>query len=164
MDDNKTNKADFVDSIVLIAFSLFVIYRCLVMPRYESWGLYATPAMPPMVFALILLALATIVFARSIIRKGYKIRIGRNELSQFAKSADVHRFVLALALILVYFVFLGRLPFVILSAVYLFVTIMLFKGAKWWILIGGAWEQLDMSIIVPLNTLPSPFCQSHPAN
>ena len=133
MDDNKTNKADFIDSIVIIAFSLFVIYRCLVMPRYESWGLYATPAMPPMVFALILLVLATIVFVRSIIRKGYNIHIGRSGLSQFVRSGDVHRFVLALGLILLYFVFLGRIPFMILSAVYLFVTVMVFKGAKWWI-------------------------------
>jgi len=133
MDDNKTNKADFVDSIVIIAFSLFVIYRCLVMPRYESWGLYATPGMPPLVFALILLALATIVFVRSIVRKGYKLQIGRIGLSQFAKSGDVHRFVIALGLILLYYVFLGRLPFVIISAAYLFITVMVFKGAKWWV-------------------------------
>jgi putative tricarboxylic transport membrane protein len=133
MNDNKTNKADFIDSIFIIAFSLFVIYRCLVMPRYESWGLYATPGMPPLIFALILLALAAIVFVRSIIRKGYKLEIGRHALTQFVKSGDVHRFSIALGLILLYFVFLGRLPFVILSAVFLFVTVMMFKGAKWWV-------------------------------
>jgi hypothetical protein len=73
------------------------------------------------------------VFVRSIVRKGYKLQIGRIGLSQFAKSGDVHRFVIALGLILLYYVFLGRLPFVILSAAYLFITVMVFKGAKWWV-------------------------------
>ncbi len=133
INDNKTNKADFIDSIVIIALSLFVIYRCAVMPRYERWGLYATPAMPPLLFALMLLVLATIVFVRSIIRKGYKLHIGRNELSQFVKSGEVRRFVLVLGLILVYLFLLGKIHFVILSAAYLFLTILLFKGATWWV-------------------------------
>jgi putative tricarboxylic transport membrane protein len=133
MNDKKSNKIDFIDSIVIIALSLFVIYNCLVMPRYERWGLYATPGMPPFLFAFILLILGTIVFVRSIIRKGYRLHVGKNELSQFGKSDVVRRFALALGLILVYLFLLGKIHFVILSAAYLFIAILLFKGASWWV-------------------------------
>lgn len=133
MNNKKANKADFIDSIVIIVFSLFVIYRCLVMPRYESWGLYATPGMPPFIFAFILLVLGATIFVRSLIRKGYKLQISKNGLAQFIRSEDVRRFVLALGLILVYLFFLGKIHFVILSAAYLFTTIFLFKGTIWWL-------------------------------
>ena len=157
INDDKTNKADFIDSIVIIALSLFVIYQCLVMPRYESWGLYATPAMPPFLLSVLLLILGTIVFVRSIIRKGYKLHGDKNAMSQFVKFGDVRRFVLALGLILVYLFFLGKIHFVILSAVYLFVTILLFKGAAWWasaiiaiVTSVAVWLVFEIIFLVPL--------------
>jgi hypothetical protein len=155
--DDKANRADFIDSIVIIAVSLFVLYECAVMPRYERWGLYATPGMPPFLFALMLLILGTIVFVRSIIRKGYKLHIGRNELSQFVKSGDVRRFVLVLGLILVYLFLLGRVHFAILSVAYLFLTILLFKGATWWVsgivavtTAVAVWLVFEVIFLVPL--------------
>jgi hypothetical protein len=156
-DGNKTNKVDFVDSIVIVGLSLFVIYNCLVMPRYERWGLYATPGMPPLVFAIILLILGTIVLVRSIIRKGYRFDIGKNELSQFWKSGVVRRFALALGLILVYLFLLGKIHFTILSTAYLFLSILLFKGATWWVsaivsvvTVIAVWLVFEIVFLVPL--------------
>jgi len=157
MDDKKTNRVDFIDSVVVIALSLFVIYNSLVMPRYESWGLYATPGMPPLLFASLLLMLGTIVLVRSIRRRGYQMKIGRSELVRFTKSADVRRFALALGSMLVYLLLLGKVHFALLTAVYLFVTILLFKGASWWVngIVSVAtavavWLVFEIAFLVPL--------------
>lgn len=157
MDEKKTNKADFIDSIVIIALSLFVMYNCLVMPRYESWGLYATPGMPPFLFALLLLILGAIVLVRSIVRGGHKLGIGRNELVQLTKSEDARRFVLALGLMIVYVLLLGKIHFALLSAVFLFTAILLFKGATWWVngIVSAltaviVWVVFEMVFLVPL--------------
>jgi hypothetical protein len=157
MDEKKTNRADFIDSLVIIALSLFVMYNCLVMPKYETWGLYATPGMPPFVFAGLLLILGLIVLVRSIRRRGHRFTIGRNELAQFTKSVAVRRFALAIGAMLVYLFLLGKVHFVLLTAGYLFVTILLFQGATWWVngivsvlTAAVVWLVFEIAFLVPL--------------
>jgi len=126
-------KVDFICSIIIIVFSLFVIYNCIIMPKYEEWGLYATPGMPPFIFSAILLTMGIILLRRSIFVQGYKIRIKRDYLIRLYHSVAARRFTIALSLVIFYSFLLGKIHFVIISAIYIFVNIYIFKGAIWWI-------------------------------
>ena len=133
MNNKKMAKADFICAIIIIVFSLFVIYNCIIMPKYEEWGLYATPGMPPFIFSSILLIMGMILLRRSISKQGYKIRIKREHLLRLYHSIAVKRFTIALSLVIFYSFLLGKVHFVIISAIYIFINIYIFKGAIWWI-------------------------------
>ena len=133
MNNKKMAKADFICSIIIIVFSLFLIYNCIIMPKYEEWGLYATPGMPPFIFSAILLTMGIILLKRSIFVQGYKIRIKRDYLIRLYHSVTVRRFTIALSLVIFYSFLLGKIHFVIISAIYIFVNIYIFKGTVWWI-------------------------------
>jgi len=133
MNNNKMTKADFISSIIIIVFSLFLIYNCIIMPKYKEWGLYATPGMPPFIFSAILLIMGIILLRRSISKQGYKIRIKREHLLRLYHSIAVKRFTIALSLVIFYSFLLGKVHFVIISAIYIFINIYIFKGAIWWI-------------------------------
>lgn len=133
MNNKKMAKADFICSIIIIVFSLFVIYNCIIMPKYEEWGLYATPGMPPFIFSSILLIMGIILLRRSIFVQGYKIRIKKDYLLCLYHSVAVRRFTIALSLVIFYSFLLGKIHFVIISAIYIFVNIYIFKGTVWWI-------------------------------
>ena len=133
MNNKKMAKADFICAIIIIVFSLFVIYNCIIMPKYEEWGLYATPGMPPFIFSSILLIMGMILLRRSIFVQGYKIRIKKDYLLRLYHSVAVRRFTIALSLVIFYSFLLGKIHFVIISAIYMFVNIYIFKGTVWWI-------------------------------
>ncbi|GAK56519.1 hypothetical protein U27_03481 [Candidatus Vecturithrix granuli] len=126
-------KADFIVSIVIILFSLFLIFESIVMPRYEEWGLYATPGLAPLVFSLLLLFTGIILFIRSLLQQGYKIRLRREHFSRLFNSVQVQRFLAVFGLIILYALLLGKVHFVILSTVYVLCTIFYFRSTRWWI-------------------------------
>jgi len=133
MNNKKMAKADFICSIIIIVFSLFMIYNCIIMPKYEEWGLYATPGMPPFIFFSILLIMGIILLRRSVFLRGYKIQIKKDHLLRLYHSVAVRRFTVALSLVIFYSFLLGKIHFVIISAVYIFTNIYIFKGTIWWI-------------------------------
>ncbi len=133
MNNKKMAKADFICSIIIIVFSLFMIYNCIIMPKYEEWGLYATPGMPPFIFFSILLIMGIILLRRSVFLRGYKIQIKKDHLLRLYHSVAVRRFAVALSLVIFYSFLLGKIHFVIISAVYIFTNIYIFKGTIWWI-------------------------------
>lgn len=133
MNNKKMGKADFICSIIIIIFSFFLIYNCIIMPKYEEWGLYATPSMPPLIFSAILLIMGIILLRRSISVQGYKIQIKKNHLLRLYHSVAVRRFTITLSLVIFYSFLLGKIHFVIISAIYIFVNIYIFKGTVWWV-------------------------------
>ena len=133
MNNKKMDKADFICSIIIIIFSFFIIYNCIIMPKYEEWGLYATPSMPPLIFSAILLIMGIILLRRSISVQGYKIQIKKNHLLRLYHSVAVRRFTITLSLVIFYSFLLGKIHFVIISAIYIFVNIYIFKGTVWWV-------------------------------
>ncbi len=133
MEDNKLVKADFVVSLFLITFSIFIIVQSLLMPKYEAWGFYAMPAMTPFIFGFLLLFLSLILLGRSLKGGGHRIRITRIQIADALRSSEVKRFSTFLGAIVVYFLLLGNLNFVIVTAAFLFSMMLFFKGAKWWV-------------------------------
>ena len=157
MEDKKLVKADFVVSILIILFSVFIIIKSFMMPKYEKWGLYATPSIAPLVFSALLLFTGLILFIRSITHQGYKIKITRGHVRSVYSSKAVQRFIVVLGLVILYSLLLGKVHFVILSTAYLFFNIFYFRSTIWWknLIISGVtafavWLLFNVIFLVPL--------------
>ncbi len=157
MDEKKLIKTDFIVSILILVFSVFVIIKSLMMPKYEEWGLYATPSIAPLAFAALLFLAGLILFVRSIIQKGYRIRINREHFKSAYSSIAVQRFLVVLGFVILYSLLLGKVHFVLLSIAYIFCNILYFKSAVWWknLLISGfiafaVWLLFNVIFLVPL--------------
>ncbi|MCP4402601.1 MAG: tripartite tricarboxylate transporter TctB family protein [bacterium] len=157
MDEKKLIKTDFIVSILIILFSVFIIIKSFMMPKYEEWGLYATPSITPIVFSALLLFTGLILFVRSIVRKGYKIRITREHFKSVYSSKAAQRFLLVLGLVIVYSLLLGKVHFVVLSTAYMFFNMCYFKSTVWWknLIISGViafavWLLFDVIFLIPL--------------
>lgn len=157
MDEKKLIKTDFIVSILIILFSVFIIIKSFMMPKYEEWGLYATPSITPIVFSALLLLAGLILFVRSIGRRGYKIRITREHFKSVYSSKAAQRFLLVLGLVILYSLLLGKVHFVLLSTTYIFCNIFYFKSTAWWknLIISGAvafavWLLFNVIFLIPL--------------
>ena len=128
-------KADFVTSAFLIFFSLLIMtYTLFRFPRFPEWGgIYSNPGFVPFLLGLTLFAMSTYLLIRSLRRGGYRIRISREGLSLFFRSQVVIRFFTCFGLFVLYYTLLGRIPFIINTALYLFSSIMIFGRGKWYI-------------------------------
>ena len=132
MEDKTMVKADFVSSIVIILFSALVLIVSFRMPAYEEWGLYATPSMAPIAFGFLLMLCGLILFVRSVVKKGYKISITREQIKRVYRAKATTHFVVVLGLVILYYLLLGKLHFVLISGVYIFFNIFYFKSTSIW--------------------------------
>jgi len=128
----ETAKPDFIAAVVLIILSLTILGVSLAMPKYVEWGLYATPSLAPTIFSILLLFCSLILLIRSIAAKGYAIRITKSQIVLFIKSKPLHHFLAAFGFVLLYYLLMGRIHFVLISTIYLFLNILYFRGVSWW--------------------------------
>jgi len=135
MDQKQMAKADFITSILLILISFFImIYVLFAFPRFPEWGgLYSNPGFTPFLFGFTFLLMNIYLLIRSLKRQGNQIRISREDLELFLNSKKVHRFFICLGLFVFYYLLLGRIPFILDTALYLLLSILIFKGSRWWV-------------------------------
>ena len=157
MNEKQIIKADFFVSLLLIAFSLFIVIAGLFMPKYENWGYYAMPAMSPVFFGSVLFFMSLILFYRALVRKGYKLGLNAEQVKKFRQDPTVRRFSVCLGLVVSYYFLLGTVNFVLLTTAFLFGNIAYFKGAKWWtnliissVTAVGVWLVFYKIFLVPL--------------
>ncbi|NQT57869.1 MAG: tripartite tricarboxylate transporter TctB family protein [Bacteroidetes bacterium] len=128
----ETAKPDFIAAVVLIILSLTILGISLAMPKYVEWGLYATPSLAPTIFSILLLFCSLILLIRSIAARGYAIRLTKAQFLLFIKSKTLHHFLAAFGFVILYYLLIGRIHFVLVSTLYLFLNILYFRGVKWW--------------------------------
>jgi putative tricarboxylic transport membrane protein len=135
MDEKRMAKADFVTSIFLILFSLLImIYTVFKFPRFPEWGgIYSNPGYVPFLLGLTLFSMSSYLLIRSLRRQGHLVRISREGLGLFFRSPVVIRLFICFGLFIFYYALLGRIPFLINTALYLFLSIMIFGRGKWYI-------------------------------
>jgi hypothetical protein len=128
-------KADFITSVFLILFSLLIMtYTLFRFPRYPEWGgIYSNPGFVPFLLGLTLFSMSSYLLIRSLKRQGYLIRISREGLGHFFHSPIVIRFFICFGFFILYYTLLGRIPFIINTAIYLFLSIITFGRGKWYI-------------------------------
>jgi putative tricarboxylic transport membrane protein len=130
MKESNMPKADFLMSIALILFGVFVIIISSQMPdfREQNFNKYSNPGLVPAVLGVIFIILGLVMLIRSIIRKGYRIEIGSEHISAWIQDKSTRRFLTTLSLSVIYaLVLLGRVHFFIATAIYMFAFILMFE-------------------------------------
>jgi hypothetical protein len=127
---HELRRQDFYTGLIIIVISLFVLVESWRMPRHiQDWPLYAAPGMVTGLLGLGFLAMGMILTIRSTRREGAPLAFKRSEISAYLNDPKTHRLGLMFALSLIYCLLLGRrLPYVVVTTIYLFVVMVVFKG------------------------------------
>ncbi len=128
MKEKNMAKADFVTSIFLILFGLFVLYQSLQMPRFEERHVnpYSVPGLVPGFLGIVLAFLGLVLFVRSILKGGHRLELTASRIRDFFLDESTKRILITIILSVGYGVFLGKIKFSILTALYVFLFIVIF--------------------------------------
>jgi len=129
MKDEDMNKADFFTSIFLFLFGLVVLILSIKMPTFRELGAnpYSAPGIVPGIMGVILSFMGVILFIRSVIRKGYKIRLSSQSIKIFFKNNEIKRLLIALFLSVFYVILLGKINYFLLTGMYIFIFVFAFE-------------------------------------
>ena len=130
MKESNMPKADFLMSVALICFGVFVIVVSSQMPDLteQNFNRFSAPGLVPSVLGVIFIILGLVMLIRSVIRKGYRIQIGLQHITAWLKDRSTRRFLTTLGLSVTYaLVLLGRLHFFLATSLYMFVFILMFE-------------------------------------
>ena len=132
MDEKQMAKADFITSIVMILASIFILVATLYFPRFREWGgIYSNPGFTPFLLVLTLVAMNVYLLFRSLKGGGSQVRLTGEMVRKFFQAMLVKRYLICLGLFILYYLLLGRIPFIVDTALYLFLSIMIFGGNRW---------------------------------
>jgi hypothetical protein len=140
-------RADFVTSLVLLAFGAAMLWVSLEMPRFEQRNInpYSIPGIVPGILAGVNLILAAILFVRSLRRGGF--RLGGTGVRSAIFNDGSKRLAIAFVLTVAYAVGLvGVIPFWLATFLFVAVFILVFEwplvaAKRRWILIASALVQ-----------------------
>ena len=123
------NKADFFTSIFLFLLGLIVFIISIRMPTFRELGAnpYSAPGIVPGILGIILLFMGVILFIRSFIRKGYKIKLSSQSMKLFFINNSIKRFFVALFLSIFYVILLGKMNYFLLTTIYIFLFVWSFE-------------------------------------
>ena len=123
------NKADFFTSIFLFLLGLIVFIISIRMPTFRELGAnpYSAPGIVPMILGVIIAIMAAILFIRSVIRKGYKIRLSSQGMKLFFKNNSIKHLLIALFLSVFYVILLGKINYFLLTTIYIFLFVWSFE-------------------------------------
>ena len=129
MKQENMNKADFLTSVFLILFGLIIFIMSVRMPTFRELGAnpYSAPGIIPAILGVILSFMGIILFIRSVVRKGYKIRLSSQSIKIFFKSDSIKRLLIALFLSIFYFILLGKINYFLSTAIYIFIFIIAYE-------------------------------------
>jgi putative tricarboxylic transport membrane protein len=123
-------KADFVVSILLMLFSLWVVAHSLKMPRFEELGAnpFSVPGIVPGVLGTIIFILSLAVFIRSLRQKGYRLGLTGETLHGFFQETSIQRMLLTTAICLFYgMVMVGRMNYYLATFAFVLGFLLLFQ-------------------------------------
>jgi hypothetical protein len=132
MDEKQMAKADFVTSVVMICAGTVILAVTLHFPRFAEWGgIYSNPGFTPFLLVLTLIGMYLHLLIRSLKRGGNRIRLTGEMIGKFFESPVVKRYFLCLGLFGLYYILLGRIPFLMDTSLFLFLSILIFGGGGW---------------------------------
>ena len=125
-------KADFIMSLLLMAFSLLVVVESVSLPRFEKdWGgFYAAPGFVPLILGLTIFGMSLALFIRAVKKQGHKIIPAKEDVRNFVRSKPVHRWCLAMAYTFGFFFLLGHIYFYLAAFFVLFAFMVTFGEQK----------------------------------
>ena len=123
-------KADFVVSILLMCFGLWIVIHSLQMPRFEEVDAnpLSVPGIVPGILGIIIFILSLAVFIRSLTRRGYRLGLNRHTMKNFFQDASLQRMLLTIFICIVYGIFMvGRMNYYLTTFIFVLVFLILFQ-------------------------------------
>jgi len=133
MQEKDIHQADFVTSIILMAFAIGIIWMSIEMPRLEERNInpWSIPGLVPGILGIIILLLGIVLFLRSIKQKGYAVGITKEKTVNWFRKSSTKRLGLTLILTLGYaWGLIGRIPYPIATFLFVFLFIIIFEYNK----------------------------------
>jgi putative tricarboxylic transport membrane protein len=133
MKESNMPKADFLMSNVLILFGIFVMILSSQMPDLANQNAspYSAPGVVPFILGIIFSFLGIVMLIRSIIRKGYIIKITGVEIKAWFKDLSTRRFLMTLLISVGYaMILLGRVHYLLATGIYMFLFVFMFEFKK----------------------------------
>lgn len=154
MKESNMARADFLTSIVLIAFGLAVLIMSLNMPTFAAQGVnpYSAPGIVPGFLGAIIAFFGLVLFIRSIRRQGYKLGIDGSSVKGFFTAQQTLRMVITIVISVLYaLVLIGRMPYAVATGLYVLAFILLFEY-EWKTPVLAQWKVLLFALIVAILT------------
>jgi hypothetical protein len=171
MEKKKLRRADFVFSVILLAFSLFILGNTFTMPMKDSWGgvmnvWYVSPALLPLIVSAALIILGVVLLLYSIRTGGARDFLANIRKRTLGISAANVRF-LAVLLALASFVYLNipRVDFFLCIVWFLLYCIVVFYFDEAQLLIRLSWFYLGGNLLLLLlfiTAIDQPIRQAFP--
>lgn len=123
MEERDMSKADFVTALVLIAFSVGVIWKSALMPDFENRGAnpLSAPGIVPGILGGIIGFLGIVMLIRAVRKGGHRLQLTSDKLGAWMRKPATVRFGLTILLALIYaWALVGNISFPL--ATFLFVT------------------------------------------
>ncbi|MDQ7840621.1 MAG: tripartite tricarboxylate transporter TctB family protein [bacterium] len=137
MPASRSAPADVAAGLALGVLSLAFLVGALRMPMHTMhWTWLNAPGLVPTVLAAVLLAQALALTLRGL--RHLRARSGDVELVDRALRWGAGRVVLTLVLALAFAFLMGRMPFAILTALFVFTMTMAFRGTSAWKAVASA--------------------------
>ena len=153
MKESNMSKADFATSIFLLIFGLSIFYFALKMPRFAERHInpYSVPGLVPGLLGVVIAFLGLVLLIRSILRKGYKLELNGKTLKAFFTDQTTIRIGYTILISVGYWVLLGKLPFAVITALYVFAFVVIFEY-KIEQTISVQWKTLLIAMIMAVVT------------
>lgn len=123
-------RADFVVSILLMCFGIWVIVHSLQMPRFQDLGAnpFSVPGIVPGILGTIIFLLSLTVFIRSVRRKGHRLGINRQTLDGVFRDPSMQRMLLTTIICAIYgLVMIGNMNYYLATFVFVMFFLLLFQ-------------------------------------
>ncbi|UCG05933.1 MAG: tripartite tricarboxylate transporter TctB family protein [Desulfobacterales bacterium] len=123
-------KADFVVSILLMCFGVWIVIHSLQMPRFKEVGAnpFSVPGIVPGILGTVIFILSLVVFIRSLTRKGYWLGLNRQTLKNFFQEISLQRMLLTIFICIVYGILMvGSLNYYLATFIFVLVFLILFQ-------------------------------------
>lgn len=123
-------KADFVTSIVLMAFGIWVVVHSLRMPRFENLGAnpFSVPGIVPGLLGIIIFLLSLVIFLRALKQKGHRLGINAAIIRNFTRDASMQRMVVTILVCGVYGLgLIGKINYYLATFLFVLAFLLLFQ-------------------------------------
>lgn len=123
-------KADFIVSILLMCFGIWVVVHSLQMPRFQELGAdpLSVPGIVPGILGSIIFLLSLTVFIRAVRRNGYRLGISRQLLTDLMHDAGIRRMLLTTIICMIYgLAMIGNMNYYLATFLFVLFFLLLFQ-------------------------------------
>lgn len=123
-------RADFVTSILLMAFGIWIVVHSLQMPRFENLDAnpFSVPGIVPGLLGVVIFFLSLVVFLRSLKQNGHRLGVNATVIGNFIKDASMQRMLITILICSGYGLgMIGRINYYAATFMFVLAFLLLFQ-------------------------------------